>query len=315
MAGLTVASLVESGLQLHWVAAGQAKQVGFILIAVPFVLQLIACVFAFLARDGAAGAVLGVLGTSWGAIGVVHVASKPGARSGALGLLLLISAAVIILSGAAVLQAKPLPALVFTIAALRPRRNPRARRGERLAGRWRHRRPDGVRARRILRAGVRARGPAPQTGAADAAARSRSFGGQRRRRSAARRRGSRGRRAPDELAASRPRLATAPVPSRPAGRPSRGARARARARGSTRRSRRGRTPRPSAVRSASASAARPAQARTPPAARTRRASARSSVPRSRRGRRACARAAWRPSRRACRLGSRPGRRYATASGT
>lgn len=119
MAGLTVASLVESGLQLHWVAAGQAKQVGFILIAVPFVLQLIACVFAFLARDGAAGAVLGVLGTSWGAIGVVHVASKPGARSGALGLLLLISAAVIILSGAAVLQAKPLPALVFTIAALR----------------------------------------------------------------------------------------------------------------------------------------------------------------------------------------------------
>jgi len=117
--GLGIASLVQSGYDLHWIATTQSPKVGLILIAVPFVLQGIACVLAYLARDGAAGAALGVLSTSWLAIGLVEVTSRPGQRSGAIGLLLLGAAGIIALSAVAISTTKPLPAALFSVAALR----------------------------------------------------------------------------------------------------------------------------------------------------------------------------------------------------
>jgi hypothetical protein len=119
MAGLGIASLVHSGLDLHWVARDQTMTAGLILLAVPFFLQGIACVLAYLARDGAAGSALGVLATSWLAIGLVHVNSPGGHRSGAVGLMLLASAGMLSASALAVSTAKPLPGTVFTIEALR----------------------------------------------------------------------------------------------------------------------------------------------------------------------------------------------------
>src|SRR5437763_536577 len=53
MSALAIASLVQSGFDLRWIAASQATQVGLILLAVPFVVQLIASVFSDLARDAA----------------------------------------------------------------------------------------------------------------------------------------------------------------------------------------------------------------------------------------------------------------------
>jgi succinate-acetate transporter protein len=119
LSGLAIASLVESGLSLHWVAKTQVHQIGLILIAVPFVLQLLACVFAYLARDGAAGATLGILATTWLGLGLVHATSSPGSRSGALGLLLLAAGGMLALSTLAIGTAKPLPAAVFGLAAVR----------------------------------------------------------------------------------------------------------------------------------------------------------------------------------------------------
>jgi uncharacterized protein len=119
MAGLAMASLVQSGLDLHWVALAQTHDVGLILISVPFVLQLAACVFSYLARDGATGAAVGVLSVSWLAEGLVHISSAPGSRSGALGLMLLASAGMLLLSGTAISLAKPAIAAVITLAALR----------------------------------------------------------------------------------------------------------------------------------------------------------------------------------------------------
>lgn len=119
MAGLLVASLIDSGLALHWVASSQGHQVGLILVAVPFTLQLIACLFSYLARDGAAGAALGVLACTWLGIGLIHLDSKPGQVSGALGLLLLAAGGALALSSGAVGKAKPLPALVFLAAGVR----------------------------------------------------------------------------------------------------------------------------------------------------------------------------------------------------
>lgn len=102
MSGLAVASLVQSGLDLHWIASDQVHSVGLILISVPFLLQTIACVFSYLARDGATGATVGVLSASWLAAGLVHLTSVPGSRSGALGLMLLAAGGMILLSSVAV---------------------------------------------------------------------------------------------------------------------------------------------------------------------------------------------------------------------
>ena len=119
LSGLCIASLVQSGFDLRWIATSQATQVGLILVIGPLILQLVACVFSYLARDGAAGAATGILATSWGALGLVHIVSAPGSRSGALGLLLLSAGATLTLSALAVAVAKPLPALVFMLAATR----------------------------------------------------------------------------------------------------------------------------------------------------------------------------------------------------
>lgn len=119
MAGLLVGSLVQSGLDLRWIAPDQRHDVGLILVSVPFVAQLVATVFCFLARDGATGAATGVLSVSWLALGLVHLSSTPGSRSGALGLMLLASGAVLVLSACAIAAAKPLPALVFGLAGAR----------------------------------------------------------------------------------------------------------------------------------------------------------------------------------------------------
>ena len=119
MSGLAIASLVQSGLDLHWIATTQSHDVGLILLSVPFVLQLIACVFSYLARDGATGAAVGVLSVSWLAQGLVHLTAAPESRSGALGLMLLASGAMLLLSSLAVSLAKPLVGAVFALAALR----------------------------------------------------------------------------------------------------------------------------------------------------------------------------------------------------
>lgn len=119
MSGLAIASLVVSGLELHWISMDQTHQVGYILLAVPFALQLVACIFAYLSRDGAAGATLGVLSLTWFATGLIEATSRPGSRSGALGLLLLVSGSVLILSALAVATSKPLPAAVFGLAGIR----------------------------------------------------------------------------------------------------------------------------------------------------------------------------------------------------
>jgi succinate-acetate transporter protein len=119
MSGLAIASFVESGLSLHWIPASQAVYVGLVLISVPFVLQLTASVFSYLARDGAAGAALGVVATTWLAIGLIRVVSHSTRPSGALGLLLIASGVVLSLSSVAIGVGKPLVGLVFLLTAAR----------------------------------------------------------------------------------------------------------------------------------------------------------------------------------------------------
>jgi hypothetical protein len=50
--------------------------IGLILATVPFILQLVASVFSYLGRDGATGAAIGVLSTTWLALGLIHIVSE-----------------------------------------------------------------------------------------------------------------------------------------------------------------------------------------------------------------------------------------------
>jgi hypothetical protein len=119
MSGLAIASLVESGFELRWIPASQQHEVGLILLSMPFLLQLIASVFSYLARDGATGATVGVLSVSWAALGLVLVSSATGSRSGALGLELIASGGLLGLSALAVSSQKLLPGATFALAGVR----------------------------------------------------------------------------------------------------------------------------------------------------------------------------------------------------
>jgi uncharacterized protein len=119
MAGLAIASLVQSGYDLQWIGRGQALKAGLVLLAVPFFLQFTASVLSYLARDGAAGTALGVLSASWLAIALLHIASNGGHRSGALGLMLLAAGGVLVLTAIATMSTKLLPGAVFGIVGVR----------------------------------------------------------------------------------------------------------------------------------------------------------------------------------------------------
>jgi hypothetical protein len=119
LAGLVIASLVLSGLDLGWVPPAEGKVVGIMLLAAPVPLQLLGCAFALPARDGAAATSMGLLAVSWIATGLVRLLSAPGATSDPLGLVLLATGT--LLAGAALAQTtgKPLAGLALGLAAAR----------------------------------------------------------------------------------------------------------------------------------------------------------------------------------------------------
>src|SRR3954462_8234884 len=117
--GLAAATIVVSGLQLGWVEQAEGKKVGLILIAFPFVAQLLASVWSTLARDGVASTAMGVLSLTWLTTGLVLFSSKPGETSDALGLLLLFAAAAMILTGLVASMSKLALSLIFMTAGLR----------------------------------------------------------------------------------------------------------------------------------------------------------------------------------------------------
>jgi hypothetical protein len=119
LSGLVAASLVLSGLELGWIASNQRGGAGLILVAFAFPLQFAASMLAFVARDGAVGAALGILAGTWLSTGLTYLSSEPGSRSGALGLLLLASCTVLASAAAAAATGKLAPALVFLLSALR----------------------------------------------------------------------------------------------------------------------------------------------------------------------------------------------------
>jgi succinate-acetate transporter protein len=118
-AALAGVSLVAAGFDFGWVAQADKGQVGTLLIAFAFPLQLVASILAFLARDGATGTAFGIQAASWLAIGLIYVSSPPGSTSPALGLLLVAAGGALALGAASVALTKIVPALVVGLTGIR----------------------------------------------------------------------------------------------------------------------------------------------------------------------------------------------------
>lgn len=82
-------------------------------------LQVIASVFGFLARDAVAATGMGVLAGTWASIGGVMLTSRPGAVSHALGTLLFLAAAALLVTAGAAAMSKLVPAAVLGLSAVR----------------------------------------------------------------------------------------------------------------------------------------------------------------------------------------------------
>jgi succinate-acetate transporter protein len=78
---LAGATLLVSGLQLEWLKPTEGAQVGLILIAFVFPLQLVVSVFGFLARDVVAGTGMGILAGTWLSVGLIRLTGEPGSTS------------------------------------------------------------------------------------------------------------------------------------------------------------------------------------------------------------------------------------------
>src|SRR3954447_17814194 len=117
-AGLAVASLLLTGVDLGWVAHAQRHHIAAAVLAGVLPLQTILPVRAA-ARDGATATATALLAAGWASVGVNYAMSAPGTRSGALGLALLALGGLLVLSATVQALGKPLAAAAYALAGTR----------------------------------------------------------------------------------------------------------------------------------------------------------------------------------------------------
>ena len=115
---LAVATTAFASVQLSWIPQSQGRTValGVLVLTVP--LQLVAAIMGFLARDPVAATGMGILSGTWGAACLTTLTSPPGAASEGLGVILLASAACLLVPAVAA-RSKAVPALVIATSAAR----------------------------------------------------------------------------------------------------------------------------------------------------------------------------------------------------
>ena len=115
---LGVATTACASLQIGWVPPTQGHTIALGVLALTVPLQLLAAVMGFLARDPVAATGMGILSGTWGAVCLATLTSPPGASSDGLGVILLASAACLLVPAAAA-TSKVVPALVIATSAVR----------------------------------------------------------------------------------------------------------------------------------------------------------------------------------------------------
>lgn len=120
--GLVIASVVMSGHELHWIPPVQHQTTGWVLLAVPIPLQLMATWWGFVARSAAGATGSAVLAAVWLAFALDLITTKPGppGPSNAVGMLMFGAASMLLVPVLAELRAGTLlPAAVLATATVR----------------------------------------------------------------------------------------------------------------------------------------------------------------------------------------------------
>lgn len=120
--GLVIASVVISGYELGWVPTAQHHATGWVLLAVPIPLQLMAAWWGFLARSPAAATGSALLAAVWLAFALDLITTTPGppGPSNAVGMLMFGAAAMLLAPVLAELRVGSLlSALVLTTTLVR----------------------------------------------------------------------------------------------------------------------------------------------------------------------------------------------------
>jgi uncharacterized protein len=118
-AGLFVATLMLSALQLDWLEPADGQIVAFSLLLFAAPVQLVTSLYAYAARDGTVGTGMGILSATWLTAGISMLSLPSGATSDGLGLLFVIAGAALLAPAFSAAASKPLAAAVLTIAAVR----------------------------------------------------------------------------------------------------------------------------------------------------------------------------------------------------
>jgi succinate-acetate transporter protein len=110
---------LQSVLQLGWIPQEEVRNVALILGAFVFPAELVAAIFAFLARETLGVTVLGIFSFAWLGTSLVTYLSAPDPTSGALGFFDLSLAAILVLLGTVAMLGKPLLGAVIALASVR----------------------------------------------------------------------------------------------------------------------------------------------------------------------------------------------------
>ncbi|HEY7398557.1 MAG TPA: GPR1/FUN34/YaaH family transporter, partial [Gaiellaceae bacterium] len=114
-----IGMFLYAALDAGWVKPADQQSIGLLLATFVFPLQVIATVFAFLCRDGAAGTALGLFSTSWLAGGVLLAIGTPGELDAAFGYYLVAFAIVIVALAAASIAGRPLLSIFLVVSSAR----------------------------------------------------------------------------------------------------------------------------------------------------------------------------------------------------
>src|SRR5919198_791588 len=104
---------------IGWIPVGEQHDGGMILMAFVFPLELVATIFAFLARDTLGATTLGLFTTSWLTLGWTQLASPPGQTSVTVGIYLFGFATAVLLLATLSTLGKPFFSVLLSLAASR----------------------------------------------------------------------------------------------------------------------------------------------------------------------------------------------------
>jgi hypothetical protein len=112
-------TILLTALELKWVPVSQGSVLMVMVLAFVVPLEIVAGVFAFLARDSGAASALTMLGAVWATTALTILRAAPGATSASLGIFLLTLSAIMVLLSVGALRSKPLLGVLLLTGAAR----------------------------------------------------------------------------------------------------------------------------------------------------------------------------------------------------